>query len=274
MSNLEVLIATMNQSDFSLVKKMNIHSDAVFANQADRNELCVLEQDGYHFCMQTTDTRGVGLNRNIALCRARKEILLLADDDITYSDDYVEQVLKAFDEIPDADVIIFRMQFTKNNVVYETNCFNTHRLHQWSRLGFGTYQIAIRRKSILRTNIHFTHLFGGGAIYGSGEDSLFLLDCLRSGLHVYTHKYLLGSNRKDESSWFEGYTEKFFYDKGAYLSLAQPILKYVYLCRFIFGIKNKCSLSTRTKYCAMRSGMRGYGSLRTYNQWVNSNRSR
>ena len=258
----------MHQRDFSLVEKMNIHSDAVIANQADRNELTVLERDGYHIRMQTTNTRGVGLNRNIALGLAQDEILLLADDDTTYSDNYAEQVANAFTELPDADVIIFRMQFTKNNVVYEVDQHSTRRLRRWDRLGFGTYQIAIRRSSLQRVNMHFTHLFGGGCIYGSGEDSLFLLDCRRRNLRIYTHEYLLGTNIKDESTWFCGYTEKFFYDKGAFLALARPRLKYLYLLRFVFGLRKDCTLSIRQKTYAMQCGIRGYANLRIYDQWV------
>ena len=35
MSRFEVLCVTMHQKDFSKIEQMNIHSDVVFANQAD-----------------------------------------------------------------------------------------------------------------------------------------------------------------------------------------------------------------------------------------------
>ena len=78
MKKLQVLVATMHQKDLSLVEKMNIRCDAVIANQADKNE--ILTED--NVTMITTKTRGVGLNRNIALLAADAEILLFAD--ITY----------------------------------------------------------------------------------------------------------------------------------------------------------------------------------------------
>ena len=37
MKQLQVLVATMHQSDFSLVEKMNITCDAILANQTDHN---------------------------------------------------------------------------------------------------------------------------------------------------------------------------------------------------------------------------------------------
>ena len=35
MSEVEVLVACMNQTDDALYKKMNLHTDAIFANQCD-----------------------------------------------------------------------------------------------------------------------------------------------------------------------------------------------------------------------------------------------
>ena len=43
--------------------------------------------------MITTETRGVGINRNLALTYAKGEICLFADDDVTYNDDVEERVL-------------------------------------------------------------------------------------------------------------------------------------------------------------------------------------
>lgn len=39
MSMLEVLIATMHRSDFSLLDRMNLRCSAVIANQTDREEI-------------------------------------------------------------------------------------------------------------------------------------------------------------------------------------------------------------------------------------------
>mgnify|MGYP001352875128 CR=1 FL=1 len=57
-------------------------------------------------------------------------------------------------------------------------------------------------------------LFGGGAKYSSGEDSLFLAECIRKGLKVYANPRVIGYVKQEESSWFQGYTDKYFIDKG------------------------------------------------------------
>ena len=74
----------MNQADLSIAEKMNIRCDAVIANQADREEITNKETDYGVVKMVTTPTRGVGLNRNIALLAADADVLLMADDDVVY----------------------------------------------------------------------------------------------------------------------------------------------------------------------------------------------
>jgi methanogenic corrinoid protein MtbC1 len=70
MKKMQVLVATMHQNDVSLAEKMNIRSSAVIANQADREEIVSCETEFGNIKMITTTTRGVGLNRNIALMAA------------------------------------------------------------------------------------------------------------------------------------------------------------------------------------------------------------
>ena len=48
----------------------------------------------------------------------------------------------------------------------------------------------------------------------NGEDSLFLHDCLKAGLAIYRTPVAIGKERKGESTWFKGYTDKFFFDRG------------------------------------------------------------
>lgn len=220
---LEVLVATMHQKDFSKIKEMNIRCDVVFANQADRNEYQELEFDGHLARMVTTDQRGVGRNRNLALLYAKGDYLLFADDDMVYADDCPEQVLRAFEELPEADVIVFDVAFSRNGTLEKTG-HPTAPLPYRRSWKYGTYAFAIRRESLLRANLSFHMLFGGGTPHSSGEDSLFLCGCYRAELRVYTHSYVIGRNGEGASTWFQGYTEKYFIDKGCWLSLAMPRL--------------------------------------------------
>ena len=66
----QVVVATMHQKDFSKYSDMNLKTDAVFANQTIGNEKKSVNIGGKLVEMVSTDTRGVGINRNIGLMNA------------------------------------------------------------------------------------------------------------------------------------------------------------------------------------------------------------
>ena len=97
MDRVEVVCVTMGQKDLTIADKMHITGDAVFGNQADGYRKETQLNAGRTLRMITTDTRGVGVNRNIALLHATGDILLFADDDICYADGYADGVRRACD---------------------------------------------------------------------------------------------------------------------------------------------------------------------------------
>ena len=264
MSRLSVLCTTMHQTDFSKFHEMNIRSDAIFANQCDRNEVTETNIDGFRVKMISTNTVGVGLNRNISFLASDTEIVLFADDDVRYNDDYVEQVLKAFEDLPKAEMIAFGIDITKDGKVVEPHRNPTARTHIWNCLKYGACVLAVRASALRRENILFTTLFGGGCIYGSGEDSMFVLDCVRSGMKVYSHSYVLGQCSQDSSTWFTGFHEKYFYDKGAWVAAAFPRLGFLLRHYFALHFCKSTELSYRQCCRLMKMGQKGFAKLLTW----------
>lgn len=234
---LQVLVATMGQTDLSLVEQMNLRCDAVIANQADRDEVVEQTTPYGRVQMVTTTTRGVGLNRNLAIQAADGDILLMADDDLTYREDMPQRVLEAFAENPQADAIVFSLELTKEGKVFDKREYPKQRLRFWNAMRVGACRVAVRRQALQKAGITFHQSFGGGCPFCAGEDSLFVKACFDKGLRVYAHSYVLGSCRKDASSWFVGYNEKYFYDKGVLVRHLFP--RSAYLMALYFGARFK-----------------------------------
>ena len=217
MSNLrlQILIATMNQSDFSLVEKMNIYSDCIMANQTDNTSDGIFEYGPYKVEIYNSTLVGMSANRNLALSKATADIVLFADDDIVYNDGVREGIIDVFEKTPKADVIIFGCTETDGDgdVTIEYK-HKEGRLFLPGGLKYPTYVIAARRKSLRKKKIKFSAMFGHGSAYGFGEDTIFLADCFKRGLKIYKSNLNIGKSTKN-LRWFEGYTEKFFFDKGA-----------------------------------------------------------
>lgn len=266
MKKLQVLVATMHRKDLSLADQMNIDCDAVIANQADREETTVSDRSGRQVKMITTSTKGVGLNRNIALLGSEAELLLLADDDVVYYEGMAEHVIQAFEENPKADVLIFGMDIVKNGKVVSKRRPPKKRLHVYNALRYGTYTIALRREALLRGNLSFHRCFGGGCRYSAGEDSLFLKQCFDRGLRVYGHSYVLGTCCKDSSTWFTTYGEKYFYDKGALVRHLFPRCPYLMALYFAVHFKRDTEIGVIKRLKLVYAGVKGGKYLRPYGE--------
>lgn len=63
--------------------------------------------------------------------------------------------------------------------------------------------------------ISFNTCFGGGTEHNNGEDTLFLSSCLKQKLRIICRTKTIAFLSDDrESTWFQGYTDKYFKDKG------------------------------------------------------------
>lgn len=268
MSDFEILCVTMHQKDFSKIREMNIRSDVVFANQADRTEFMECEFEGHRARMITTDTRGVGINRNLALMYARGDICLFADDDVTYDDDMEARVLAEFTAHPDADVIIFH--FDSDTDRKQKKYKKTKKCGVFTRLRWGSVRIAFRTEKVRKANLWFTTLFGGGALFPAGEDSLWLKDAKRKKLVFYVSKETIGKISYKESCWFNGYDEKYYYGQGAYYQAMRPDTFGIWMLYSIVRTYRERELPIQEKVKWIHRGAEGYRKMLSYEQWQES----
>lgn len=232
----QVLISTMNQKDSHKFEEMNLSSDVIIVNQGVDNSVVLIEKGDYQLKFYSFNERGVGLSRNTAMMRAHADIIQFADDDMIFTDTYREDVINEFESHPEADAILFSLEsLNPERPLLKIEKFR--RVRKIEALKYGCARLAIRREKVIYNNISFSLLFGGGAMYGSGEDTLFLQDCIRSGIRVYKSPVKVADVRQDTSTWFSGYNEKYYKDKGALFAAALPNLCYFYA--LINTIKSK-----------------------------------
>lgn len=210
---LQVLVSTMNQTDFSLPERMNLQSDAIVINQCDRHDHEVIRFRNHRIQYYSFSERGIGLSRNTGLMRADADICLFGDDDVTYVDGYNDMIIQAFEDNPSADILFFNVASTNPARPLHMSR-KSERVRWYSCLRYGAVRIAARTHRLRETNMHFSMLFGGGAKYSAGEDSLFIFEALRKGLKAYACPLTIGVAKQEDSTWFKGYDDAYFFDRG------------------------------------------------------------
>lgn len=239
---MEVLISTYNKNDVSFTEKMNLQSDVVIGNQIKKNKKISLKKNFGDIKIICSNTRGVAYNRNITLDNSSAEICLLGDDDLVYVNNYPSIIVNRFKENPDVDVIVFNLyEPIKKRFIIRKK----FRVNHLNYMRFGAVRIAFKRKSILDNKIRFDVRFGPGGEIPIGEDTIFLRDCLASGLKILAvPDYILSLTEERESTWFKGYTENYFLNKGKLFKRLYPRIwplicmqDLIRHCK-LYGIKN------------------------------------
>ena len=228
--NLEVLVSTMHQKDYNLIKKMNINSDAVVINQCDdncHNEFC---QNEYRIKWINSTERGLSKSRNMAIKNSNASICILADDDLVYVDDYKEKVKTQFELYPDADIITFKVEGIEEK--FQDYHTKMRVLNYLTLMKVASVEIAFKRNNILRNSLQFDENFGAGAKYQMGEENIFLTQCMKMGLKIIFVPVKIADLHMGDSSWFKGYTKDYFVSKGAQFTAMSKLLSIPYILQF------------------------------------------
>lgn len=266
--NVQVLVATMHQSNHALLEQMHIETDALVGNQCDRCSNDEFEINGRKCVYFNRTDRGVGLNRNVTLYHAGDGIIAFADDDMIFVDGYEKIIKKAFLDIPDADAFVFNIHTIGKDMGRKVNK-KIKRLHFYNALNYGTARLSVLANSIRRENITFHTSFGGGTKYSCGEDTLFIVDMLKHGLKIYAYPAYIASVDQTASTWFKGYNKKYLHDKGALFAAIskrwckvlciQDLIRHTYLYK-------ENGISLIDAYNLMKEGIESFRQLLDYKE--------
>lgn len=253
MQQVEVLISAMYQTDCSIFERTNIKTDALLINQCDREQKYSIKKNFGTQRVISTTQRGLSRSRNMALDNANGKICLICDDDEVLIDNYEELITNAFKENPEYDILCFMFQlkgkeFPKRS--FKVNYLNALKITSW--------QIAFKKDCIIDKNIRFDEKFGSGTPIGSGEENIFLYDCLKHGLKIKYLPICIGSVAQEESHWFKGFDEEYFLNRGKIIKRLMGVpLGLVYCMYFVF-FKIKEYKDTISMRKAWRNMIKGY----------------
>lgn len=264
--NLQVLIATMNQTDTSLLEKMNIQSDVVIVNQCDRENKEVFKWKGYTVIWIDSIERGLSRSRNMALKNATADICLLCDDDEVLKESYRNNILRAYKEIPNADAIVFNIERIHSN--RSEKLFSRIEKIPFYKT-YGSVHLSFKRERIIGEGICFNVNFGtGSGMYSSGEDAIFCMNIHKKKLKAFVYPAIIAEVSYQQSSWFSGYNEKYFYDVGAYLAEVYPVMKHLMKWYYPYCFRNLAALTAREIIKYISYGIKGYQKKLNYEEYM------
>lgn len=120
----------------------------------------------------TLDGIGLSRNRNNAIRNSVGDICVIADDDNHYTPEYIQNIIDAWNDNPDADIITFQAVNGEGKP-----------LHPYPAPWTCSVEITFRRSSILGKGLEFDGRFGiGGTMFCAGEEEIFMHNARKAGL--------------------------------------------------------------------------------------------
>ena len=179
--SIEIAVSTMELQDAAaLVARMGLAQadvDVLIINQVDSTPPPPVQQGRLR--VYSFQERGLSRSRNHALDLARRDIMVIADDDLEYQPGFETSVRAAFAAAPGAAILTFQFLDSDTNELAKKYSVRGHAHHRFSVPALTSMELAIRRSLLPR--VHFDERFGLGAQYPSGEEAIFVADAMRAG---------------------------------------------------------------------------------------------
>ena len=253
--NLEILISTTKKNNLDFIENI------FFENNQHNFPIIIVNQGGKindphkkNIRIINTDTKGLSESRNLAIKNSSKKYCLLADDDIVYKNGFYNIIEQAFEENLNSDIITF-MMVDENGKQFKKYPNKTQHNYKSIR-EVNSVVIAFKRESIIKNNIQFDTLFGLGATFETGEEYIFLRNCIEKDLTVLFYPKII-LQHKSISSGKLAFKDKNIFARAAIFYKFYGYLSYLKLVHHIYLIEKKNMISWKQVYKKFLVGLDG-----------------
>ncbi|MCW1147619.1 glycosyltransferase family 2 protein [Flavobacterium lacisediminis] len=186
-SDIQILIATMNRTNFDFLNAMFVFSDfsdfnLLIINQTSEDKQLFSSVDNIK--VVNSFKKGLSKSRNLAIQNATQSLLLLTDDDVIFQPGFESHILRAFNTDNNHDGFRFEFLNGKGNFAKKYPKHFEEKLSQLEILNTSSVELVFKLHSIQRVNLKFDENFGLGAEFAMGEEAIFVADAIKKGLKI------------------------------------------------------------------------------------------
>ena len=163
-------------------------------------------------------------------------------------------MLKEFEQNKYADVITFMMEDENGNLFKDYTNISKH--NKKSIREVNSVVIAFRREVIIKNNIQFDPLFGLGGTFATGDEYIFLRNCLDKNLNlIFCRKVILKHDLL--SSGKLAFRDENIFARAAIFYKFYGYLSYIKLVHHIYLLWKKNLIKFNQIFNKFLAGLRG-----------------
>ena len=268
--DLEILVSTMNRNtlDFLIPMFPFCHfSDfsILIVNQTEANKLLV--SDFPSIRVINSFEKGLSKSRNLALKNAIGKIVLIADDDVIYMNDFDTKIIQAYNQYDNKAVISFCIE-KPNGLLFKKYSPNAKKnLSLMELFNVLSIEISLNKLILDKLGITFDENFGLGSEFQMGEEAVFLSDIKNKNQQIAFVPSVIVIHSEISSTEKIDFSKR-YYVQGAFLT---KVLKEDYFMglatKLFFDVKQK-KLNLNQIPAAIKNANQG---KMDYNKLTNKN---
>lgn len=181
--------------------------------------------------------KGLSASRNLALLSTDKKLCLLADDDIVYKQGFIDVVLAAFNQNPDAVLISFRTQNQQGELLKKYPSARKSNLSVLDRLSIMSVEMAVNNEILKKEGVRFDTRFGLGANFPLGEEAVLINQLHNKGMKIVMEPQVINIHPAHSSTETIANTEKYFTLGAVYTAIFGNKYKRFIMLKLLFDVK-------------------------------------
>jgi len=241
-SDIEILIATMNQTNFDFLEAMFLFSDCkdfsfLIINQTSNDKQLVSNSDNVK--VVNSLNKGLSKSRNLAIELATKSLLIFTDDDVVFQPGFESHILNAFNADDGHDGFRFEFLNGKGNLAKKYPKQFEEKLSQFEILNTSSVELVFKRESIKRVNLKFDENFGLGTEFAMGEEAIFVADAVKKGLKIGFVPEILVAHAHSSTGHRTAVSMQYFIHSAVFYRIYGKIYLFWIALKLFFDLKHR-----------------------------------
>ncbi|MES2810959.1 MAG: glycosyltransferase family A protein [Bacteroidota bacterium] len=160
----------------------SIDFQILIINQTTSDKL--LESHFHNVRVINSSTIGSSKSRNLALQNTIGKLVVISDDDVVFENDFTQKILESYTKKNSADAICFRATKDDGTLLKKYPSKEKTNINSLDILNVGNIEITLNYQKIKNSEIYFDENFGLNALFGLGEEAVFLSDLKSNGYRI------------------------------------------------------------------------------------------
>ena len=239
-SDIEILIATMNRDDLGFLEVMFSKTDVTKYNILIINQTTTEKQ--LHTTSRTIKVinvleKGLSKSRNLALQHATKKLIVFTDDDVVFEANFDTTIINAFNYYPNFDGFRFPFQMKEGVVAKKYSSTFQSQLSAFDILNTSSVELVFKKEAIQSARLHFDENFGLGSPFYMGEEAIFVFDAKRKGLKMGFVPQILLTHSQFTTTQKATILERYFYQSAVFYRIFGKMYLFWVVLKLLFDLK-------------------------------------